>query len=158
MPVKHPVAVATPDALDALASRVEAYDPFSSMDNRGDEMPIELDVAKALALVGDDAFVARGSVTGFMDGDGRGGHGNPKVEPYCRSLDAAVSAMPAGCSRQIGDARHDPEDRVVVTVVGWLRTGPQYTGMVRSRAATDRLSTLAAALRAHAAIARHAAR
>jgi len=79
------------NALLDLAERVEAYDPRLSLDNRADEMSLELAVAQAAGRTPQDARVARGSVTGYISGDGVGGYGTPSVPRYLRSLDAAMS-------------------------------------------------------------------
>jgi hypothetical protein len=91
-------------ALMALAEQIAAYDPRKSMNNRSDEMPLDLAIAKAVGVAEPDWQVARGSVTGYFSGDGEGGFGNPIVLRYTRSLDDALRLVPEGLG--VSMARH----------------------------------------------------
>jgi hypothetical protein len=77
--------------MPTLAAAIKAYNPRNSPDNRADEMPLDLAIAKAVGVADDDWQVARGSVTGYFSGDGNGGFGNPMVPRYTTSVDDALT-------------------------------------------------------------------
>jgi hypothetical protein len=135
--------------LEALAARVESYDPRQSSDNRADEMPLDLAIAKAVGIAADDWQVARGSVTGYFSGDGVGGFGNPQVLRYTRSFDAAMTLIPgdANSAGEIWRAEGYSDPGVLAPHV---RASAWVAGAARVYAATPALALCVAALRARA--------
>jgi len=73
------------EALKALRVKLfEAKEPSRELD---------VEVAIAFGKASPDTRIGKGSVTGFISGDGRGGYGNPIVDRYTESQDAAVKLM-----------------------------------------------------------------
>lgn len=135
-----------PQDLLRLADAVVAYDPRQSPDNRADEMPLDLAIAKAFGRAPADAFVMRGSVTGYGCGDGVGGYGNCPVERYTRSLDAAMTLIDADTFLHVSRFDAEADGRSEAHVYPNRCVGDDY----QAEAATPALALCAAALRARA--------
>jgi len=73
------------EALKALRVKLfEAKEPSRELD---------LEVAIAFGKASPGTRRNEGSVTGFIDGDGKGGYGNPSISRYTSSQDASVALM-----------------------------------------------------------------
>ena len=55
--------------------------------------PIDLEIAQAFGKAGADYKVSKGSVTGFISGDGVGGYGNPTVPNYSGDVSAVLALI-----------------------------------------------------------------
>ncbi|MBM3333392.1 hypothetical protein FJY63_01905 [Candidatus Sumerlaeota bacterium] len=135
----------------SIIERVEAYDPRQSLDNRADEMPLDLEIAKVIGLASEDWQVARGSVTGYFSGDGVGGFGNPTVPRYTRSLDAAMTLVPDNADAAGERLRLEAYNSHGV-LAPHVRASAWVAGAPRAYAATPALALCAAALRVRAAL------
>lgn len=143
-----------PDALDRLAARVEALTTRCAQ--------TECDVAIAIGAHSPDTRPARGSVTGFVSGDGIGGYGNPIVERVTESVDAALRTAPSG--RHLTFDVHFMDEEAIVRYKGycleadWRRWDPH--GEWVTHTATSQLAhspacaVTAASLRARAELLR----
>lgn len=123
-----------------LAHLCEVYDPSKSRDNRADEMPIELAIAKAMGVAPEDAIVGIGYCF-FSPG------GMVTVPRYLTSLDAAMSLEIDGYAINIeatgfGGAAY---------ASAWHDL-PSYDGMASNEARAPKLAQAITAtwLRAHA--------
>lgn len=54
---------------------------------------IDLEIAQVFGKAGEDYKVAKGSVTGFISGDGVGGYGNPLVPRYSGDVNAMIALI-----------------------------------------------------------------
>ena len=143
-----------PASLEALAERVEAYNPRVSLDNRADEMPLDLAIAKAVGVADADWQVARGSVTGYFSGDGVGGFGNPTVLHYTRSVDDARTLIEADwlfTARTVWDGAEKAGLAVVSRYEVDSKHRRYWMDEHQGLAATPALALVAASLRARAA-------